>query len=1460
MFIQQTIKKMKFLLSYRVRLSLFTGLITLGIANGAQAIPSQEPIFLSSSAKPHINLVMSVDNELFKKAYNDYSNLSGGNLTTNDTTYRNDFSYYGYFDPDWCYTYSANSTTTSLSYFTPAAAATVHKCATGNQYWSGNFLNWATMTRVDILRRVLYGGKRSVDSTTQTVLERAYLPRDIHAFVKVYTGGDMNELTPYTYNASTQPAISLCNVSTAVAGYPVIRVANGNWRQWSASESRQCEYASSAGSSPTSTSALAELVAKVEVCVASKDVTTSTRCKTYPSSSLKKPFGLLQTYGEKGSIKFSLVTGSYLANTKGGVLRREASLIAGNSDSNNDEIDLTTGVFRSGVSGIIKNIDSFKIASYSFSNTYTDCNTHSITVDTVKTNTTNSQRCSDWGNPLAEIYLEALRYIAGNTSASTGFNVDDTSTTTTGTTTNFPGVPGLTQSLWGSSMTDPWPVTEWCAKCFSIILSTGANSFDADNLGSVTNLPGLNPATNLDTLTNSIGTQEYPSFATSSFFSGGVTNGQRYCKPTTLAGLSNFRGICPEQPATEGSYQIAGLAYYARISDLRTGAGYTGLQNVNTYAIDLAESLPSFKVPIGGVNVEFLPACEAKPGSGNYQTCSLIDVIVENIQYNGAGNLVSGSFLFFWEDSLWGNDYDFDGAQRIAFCVGSACGGTSVGANQIKIVNSVPYAYAGNTLHFSYNIAGVGPVVTTKVISKQSATPPVSTDSNLSDFAGGILTPWADRPGGQNFSTLKTPADNIPDTVTRVESTFTASSTTSAILLKKPLYYVAKYGGFTDSNNNQRPDLVSEWDNKNGVADTVPDNYFSVKNPADLEDSLIAIFDSILSGLATASAVATSSTRLQENTYMYQAQFDASDWSGALYAYEFDANGLLKSTPSHCTKTVAAADGSSACVGVMPTSSAGRNIYTYNGTSAVSFTWANLTSAQQAALQRAGETTTANAQARVNWIRGDATGEGTLFRSRGTGTARNILGDIVNSSPAYAGSTDYHYSKLPGAAGSTYRAYVETKKTFVATNKATIFVGANDGMLHAFNAETLQEKFAYIPKIAFSKLANLTNPDYGQNASTNPHQFVVDGPITVGDAYISGAWKTIIVGTLGAGGRGVYALDVSGTTPQVLFELDSSNYSSMGYVMGKPLIVPMKNGRFAAVFGNGDSSGTSSRLFVVDLQSPTSSNTRVINTGAGTGLSAPALLPNGTGQIESAYAGDLGGNIWKFDLSSTSSGSWNSAYRLFAAKDASNNVQPITSAPTLGLNASKNNAIMVYVGTGKYYDSGDNSTSAVPRHSFYAIADVGATVLKSSLLQKTMTTTTTTPPVRTVSTANPDWTTQNGWYLDFDANGERVTTKTLLIQDKLIFPTLIPTGSPCDHGGKSWVMEIPAVGDKFVNSTVLDGNIYNEFLVLGDLAFGQRPNPGEASILGTGSNATPVEIEAATEPTTDGRQSWRQVR
>ncbi|HEY0891857.1 MAG TPA: PilC/PilY family type IV pilus protein, partial [Cellvibrio sp.] len=516
-----------------------------------------------------------------------------------------------------------------------------------------------------------------------------------------------------------------------------------------------------------------------------------------------------------------------------------------------------------------------------------------------------------------------------------------------------------------------------------------------------------------------------------------------------------------------------------------------------------------------------------------------------------------------------------------------------------------------------------------------------------------------------------------------------------------------------------------------------------------------------------------------------------------------------------------------------------------------------------------------NAEKRFNWSRGDATNEVTptaagidRLRSRGTGASRNVYGDIVNSTPVYIADTNYRYHKLSDG-GSSYAAYLAVK----AGRTTKVAVGANDGMLHVLNARTLEEIYSYVPNLVYPKLRNLSAQNYGR--STNPHQYLVDGPLTVSDVYDGTNWRTIVVGTLGGGGRGVFALDVtSDTNPFVLFEISDADFPELGYVLGKPTIAPLRNGRWGVIFGNGDSSGrlanpaaglaavaTQSHLFVVDVFDA-KGKTKIISTNAGKGLSAPAVLPDEKGIAKAVYAGDLNGQMWKFDLSSSAEGNWKKDYLLFHAKTTGTTPkeQPITAAPTLGINIAKGGKVAVYFGTGKYFEENDHViASSNPYHSFYAITDIGSTVTSGLVKKELEFATINGKNSRRLKAATVDWANSNGWFLDFGlTNEERVITKPLLIADRLVFATIIPSASSCDYGGASWILEIPAVGN----------NSAGTYVVLKD-----PPEPGVMTLAAIGVGVTKDALtlligrsdgnpddEAGNQPVkSTGRQSWREL-
>ena len=358
---------------------------------------------------------------------------------------------------------------------------------------------------------------------------------------------------------------------------------------------------------------------------------------------------------------------------------------------------------------------------------------------------------------------------------------------------------------------------------------------------------------------------------------------------------------------------------------------------------------------------------------------------------------------------------------------------------------------------------------------------------------------------------------------------------------------------------------------------------------------------------------------------------------------------------------------------------------------------------------------------RVQWLRGNAANESSTcgtctpsFRSRPT----SKLGDIIHSAPSYVSAPGAGYPD--SMESNTYSSFAAA----YASRPAMIYVGANDGMLHAFSATTGREALAYVPTPVYKNLSALTASSLSSVAGEPvAHHYQVDASPTVSDVYYGGAWHTLLAGGMGAGGQGVFALDVTDPTAFtqanassiVRWEFTDANDVDMGYVFSQPLMVKTNNGRWSVLVGNGynnsedDGSLSSSGhaiLYVLDAQ--TGAVRAKIDTGSGSaatpnGLSGPiGVDTNGDGVVDVVYAGDLFGNLWKFDLSGSSPGAWNVAFSgapLFTTPGQPITVRPDVTRFTTG-------GYLVTFGTGRYIDVSDNTS--VEAESFYGIRDAGS--------------------------------------------------------------------------------------------------------------------------------------------------------
>ena len=529
--------------------------------------------------------------------------------------------------------------------------------------------------------------------------------------------------------------------------------------------------------------------------------------------------------------------------------------------------------------------------------------------------------------------------------------------------------------------------------------------------------------------------------------------------------------------------------------------------------------------------------------------------------------------------------------------------------------------------------------------------------------------------------------------------------------------------------------------------------FFSAKDPKELADSIKNSVGQALERELREAGVATASTILQDGNRKYIPMYRTSDWNGDIQAYLLDSAGQAGALSWTATSK-------------LPTWSS-RNIYTWRTdtvpSTAVPFTWTDMGADNQAALGSVGSTYTSSL---VDFLRGDRSKEGDSqpFRVR-----KGILGDFINSNPVLVkDAVNMGYISLPTTqgGGAAYSSFLTQK----AARPAVLFVGANDGMLHAFKdtlgavpADDGKEIFAYVPRAVYPNLSKLSDKTYG--TALLYHQFFVDGPLMETDAYVKApgastpSWRNYLLGTLGAGGRAVFALDVTDNVnlgaSSVRWELSSASNGDMGYISAPVQVGVLPNGEWVAIFGNGSySTSGNAVLFVVNLETGVAQTLTVDSSGAN-GLGGVGVVRNSSGQITTLYAGDLKGSLWKFDYLDSASSRFqvSGGAAFFAAASSGGTPQPITQAP-IAYDFSRGGKLVVF-GTGVLNTTADANSTAV--QSIYAVWDKAADTLprpmgRSVLEPRTITAVTGVGGAVFYSLAGTavNWATQRGWVLDLD--------------------------------------------------------------------------------------------------------------
>jgi len=623
-------------------------------------------------------------------------------------------------------------------------------------------------------------------------------------------------------------------------------------------------------------------------------------------------------------------------------------------------------------------------------------------------------------------------------------------------------------------------------------------------------------------------------------------------------------------------------------------------------------------------------------------------------------------------------------------------------------------------------------------------------------------------------------------------------------------------------------------------------SYFAAANPATLTNDLQSIVSRIIAATQSTASTGVNSSGLHQGSVAYLSQFTSSDnlgdWTGDLDAWNIDpGTGQVSTTPgSQIWSAQAQLDAQTWNA---------RRIATWDpvANSGIPFRWnpalapGGISAATGLGLALSTFAADTNGQDVLQFIRGSNAQElrnGGKFRNR-----THKLGDIVFSAPLYVGTPN----------GLTQTADYLAFATAHANRSPVIYVGANDGMLHAFDAATGSERFAYIPNGVFNNLTKLANPYY--NAQ---HQYFVNGSPRAADVKFAsdGSWHTVLAGTEGAGGPSVFALDVS-APDSLVTEADAARAvlwefsdTDMGLSFSEPEIVSTAAGWMVMV-GNGYNSPnqkpvlyglnpqSGAILAKVDLCAavPAACNTAVAN-----GLSSVAVV-NSYGQVSAAanvaYAGDLQGNVWRVDITAPNPANWIVSV-MFQATAPGGAPQPITTVPAVTLNPKFPNLLgtMVYVGTGQLLGVPDLSTTQV--QTMYGIYDppTGATppigfagIPNRTNLQAQVLANESVNgvSVRTVPTPSavplpPTAGAERGWYMDLNLSpGERVIADPEIESGGgVVFTTYQPNASTCSGGGNAWLMVL--------NFTTGAAFPLPELDVNGDGRFNQEDLPASGSI------------------------------
>jgi type IV pilus assembly protein PilY1 len=785
--------------------------------------------------------------------------------------------------------------------------------------------------------------------------------------------------------------------------------------------------------------------------------------------------------------------------------------------------------------------------------------------------------------------------------------------------------------------------------------------------------------------------------------------------------------------------------------------------------------------------------------------------------------------------------------------------------------------------------------------------------SALNNCTGSIVSPAT---VGNNVCANNVPTSGLDAAAHQHMTTFTVGLGIAGYMQYSPSYLTATSGDYFNVKNGTTVNVangICTWQASGTCNWPVPgDNlqsniddlwhaavngygtYFSAGNPAALSSGLSDALAGVSARTGDSAAATTSNPNIVTgDNFLFSSTYTSVDWYGELNRQQIDlTTGAVSATKDWSAQTL------------LDTNSA-RVIYTYDPTGAAShlksFDWASLTAGERAffsspaidtlsqfcsigatCISAASKTLAAGSNL-VSYLTGDRTNEGASSDiSKYYNQRTHLLGDIVSSEAVYIKVPPYSY------VDSGYDSF----KSGNAARTGMTYVAANDGMLHAFNASTGAESWAFVPSMVLPNLYKLADKNYATQ-----HTYQVDGTPNQGDIYAGGSWHSIIVGGLNGGGRGYYALDVTDpANPKALWEFTSDTSkgtgyttdANLGYTYGKPEITKLKNGTWVVMVTSGYNNVPDSRYaygngggYLYILNAYTGALIRTIATGAGN-----AATPSGLAQIRAwtddgmanntaqrVYGGDMLGNLWRFDVNGDIGNAGYDAQVLATLRDSSGNIQPMTAKPELG---DVNGTAVVYVGTGRYL--GVSDLGDTHQQTIYGIKDPLTTAsytnprslptfVNQSLTSTTcpsgspVTICTAGQLVRTTSNNTVNFATQDGWYVDLPDSGERANTDPQLSLGTLAFTTNIPDTSACTVGGYSYFyfFDYRTGGQVSTSTTGVVGKKLGNALATRPV-FARLPNNKVIGIVRMSDGTTVVpNVPIGNAASATRRLSWREL-